>query len=656
MDLSRTQQYTDIIHDTISYSGLEGAVISTPIFNRLHHILQSSLVYLTYSSNKVKRFEHSVGTMYLSGEIFYNSIVNFPGSDAENQLINEAKKEIANWFNNIDIEKEKMVNNIILDAYDEKTILNAPVPNCSLYKRYFPKDMSDDSYFAYSVLFQATRLSGLLHDAGHLPYSHVFEYAAKLLYSMVKETEKKNTAQNSFLDIMYDYCEAKKELHEEIGLSLLKQIKLEISSELEENKTHENLFVMAVFYFTDKILRADPIENDLFSDIHKIISGTLDSDRLDYCSRDSLCSGISKYIFPYQRLFSTYRLMNGHMEYDIEPDGNFPERKRILFCPALKSITEIEELLDRRWKIFTQINYHHRVHKHEIIFSEILAHIGYKELKEMKDDIPDIKAGEPLPLNVWSIWALTKLLQKNKRSIDYLIIQLDDGWMDTLLKTIFFRTYEKKYRNKAEVGDKIIWNMFDELISTQKHYYSYFKRSVDFIPFDNKISDAWLTKNNDAISDDESNKLKHKIAINIKEQKDSNTALNFSLNYILSESDTNAVTFYQDVEKAVNAFLREDKALKIRHCLIRPCNFGLGYNLYTPIYLWKNETDIESFTKLSKKMEFLHRKKDLYLPFHLYYLPIGDDKEAIKNSLTILEDKIIEIIIEILSKQCENKK
>ena len=59
MDINRTQSLTDVIHDSIDYSGIEREILGTPIFNRLHRIMQSSLVFLTYPSDKVKRFEHS---------------------------------------------------------------------------------------------------------------------------------------------------------------------------------------------------------------------------------------------------------------------------------------------------------------------------------------------------------------------------------------------------------------------------------------------------------------------------------------------------------------------------------------------------------------------------------------------------------------------
>lgn len=647
MDFNRVQQYTDIIHENISYSGLEGAVMSTPIFNRLHHVLQSSLVYLTYSSNKVKRFEHSVGTMFLSGEMFYNSVLNSSSSSVEQQLLSEMKLEISKWYESIDVDKERMLDNVILDKYNAKTICElAPVPTCPLYEKYFPNHISKDMFFPYAVFFQSIRLAGLLHDVGHLPYSHVFEYAAKLLYSMIDEVKGKNTAQESFIKIMQPYCKGDNELHEELGISLLKQIKMEVFSYVDKI-SEENLFVIAVFYFTEQILRSSPVENNLFSDIHRIISSSLDADRLDYCTRDSFCSGLNKFIFPYKRLFSTYRIMNGNMPYDYTESATQSVRERVLFCPALKNISEIEELLERRWNIFTKINYHHRVHKHEIIFSEILAHLGFDELKNMDSDIPNISIGKPIPLKVWSIWAITKLLKENKRSIDYLIIQLDDSWMDTLLKNAFFEKYNKNYRNKSVVGSDEVWNMFDELISTQKHYYSYFKRSVDFISFDAKIRDAWLNQYKKSTGRKEINRIREKINTVLENQKNNKIPSKFSLSLIFSELNINEIAFYQEVEKEANQWLKENGDVGIKHCLIRPCKFSLGYNVKTPIYLWNTAKTTKSFTQVSQKVEYIQQQKDLYLPFHLYYLPCEDFSDY---NCKIFENIIIDIIVSLVNK------
>lgn len=59
----------DTVHNTILLSNYEKEVISTQLFNRLHNISQNSTAYLTFPSNRTKRFEHSLGTMKLCGDI-----------------------------------------------------------------------------------------------------------------------------------------------------------------------------------------------------------------------------------------------------------------------------------------------------------------------------------------------------------------------------------------------------------------------------------------------------------------------------------------------------------------------------------------------------------------------------------------------------------
>lgn len=60
----------DSVHGQIEVSAFERDIIYTMEFNRLHDIYQKSTLYLTFPTNRVKRFEHSIGTMKLSGELF----------------------------------------------------------------------------------------------------------------------------------------------------------------------------------------------------------------------------------------------------------------------------------------------------------------------------------------------------------------------------------------------------------------------------------------------------------------------------------------------------------------------------------------------------------------------------------------------------------
>ena len=42
---------------------------------------QSSTVYMTFPSNRTKRYEHSLGTMELAGQMFYSAVTNASTED-----------------------------------------------------------------------------------------------------------------------------------------------------------------------------------------------------------------------------------------------------------------------------------------------------------------------------------------------------------------------------------------------------------------------------------------------------------------------------------------------------------------------------------------------------------------------------------------------
>ena len=133
MDINRTQSLTDVIHDSIDYIGIEREILGTPIFNRLHRIMQSSLVFLTYPSDKVKRFEHSVGVMHLAGELFFSSVCN-ANPEVLSALLDEIKSKIKKWRNECASDHlSLLVPRQSFSKYDESKILTLPFPNNSLY-------------------------------------------------------------------------------------------------------------------------------------------------------------------------------------------------------------------------------------------------------------------------------------------------------------------------------------------------------------------------------------------------------------------------------------------------------------------------------------------------------------------------------------------
>src|SRR5690606_27404036 len=96
----KIQQISDSIHGSIQISEIEKQIISTQVFNRLHHVLQNSTAYLTFPSNTTSRFAHSIGTMHLGGEIFKYGITNATNENTEEffEMIKEYLEEIISKY------------------------------------------------------------------------------------------------------------------------------------------------------------------------------------------------------------------------------------------------------------------------------------------------------------------------------------------------------------------------------------------------------------------------------------------------------------------------------------------------------------------------------------------------------------------------------
>lgn len=623
--MSKSRTMSDIIHGTIEYSGIEGEIISTPIFNRLQRISQSSLAFLTFPSNKVKRFEHSVGTMHLSGEIFYNSICNSK-EDVANNFFELVISEIKKWRKTTkQVELPRELKNVKI----ETILQESPYPKCPFYHSYFPANVDSKYAFPYFVAFEAIRIAGLLHDVGHLPYSHILENALKDLYVHAESNSKiKPEIKEEFLEIMTPFVKGNDAIHEEFGKLLVNSIKQCVLANLSHEQESDNsyFFLVLVFDFAQKILCSKFTDNTIYADMHLIISGVVDSDRLDYCSRDYYCAALDKSIFDYKRFFQQYTLISKKIGED--------EYTHFFFAPSAKNLLLIEELLRKRYRIYSDINYHHRVHKHEIILEKVICDLGLLELEDMEEinSLTNI-----LPLEVSSIWKLVKELRNDTTWLEYQLIQMDDSWLDTLLKHKFFDIYDETYYSVKQHGTKIQWNQFDELISTRKHYFSLIKRASDFQVLDENFYKCFVSCGweNTAIKEKISAYKDVKYGDFVRQNK--SLFFNYCIKHITKELaiEEKKNLYYQSVENLFN----ENLPNKILNCIIRSSRFSCGLNtIKSPVFL-VGDGEVEREIRL----EQLSFQRDSFLieealtpPFHFYYLP-GYDESGVPYEVDINE-------------------
>ncbi len=129
----------DEIHGDISFDSLLRQVIDHRYFQRLRYIKQLGLAEYVFPCATHTRFQHSLGASFLAGQYFETMVKAWLSSTFEF----EGKVEDTQLFP----AKTKKVMQLVSDSAESK-----------------------------QFWWHTVSLAGLLHDVGHGPWSHTFEY------------------------------------------------------------------------------------------------------------------------------------------------------------------------------------------------------------------------------------------------------------------------------------------------------------------------------------------------------------------------------------------------------------------------------------------------------------------------------------------------
>ncbi len=452
-------QIADAVHGSIQVSILEKRIISTQVFNRLHNIMQNSTAYLTYPSNETKRFEHSLGSLCLVGKMFYHSIVNSDPSSRQ-EFMKQITAEIDNIANAENFRRRVRIS--VGNAQSMENFDRRP-PGEPLYMANIPGVIEPSETYNFILVWQAIRCAALLHDVGHPPFSHVTESALNDLLSEIERIpdNERNGRQKSFVETLAAYVIEDGQLHEEMGLRMADRL-LESLCRLNASDTMK-YFTILVHELTICILKES---SELFQDLHYLVSGALDCDRLDYVVRDLKNSGFGNSQIEYDRLLHSMRLVH---------DG-----QRFRWCPDVRALSTVEDFFHKRWSLYKYMIYHHRVIKTDFLLQQAVLSLGRDYLSENLED--DKNAQYVLPMNISGLW---KALPESLSDESYFdaLIQWDDAWLLSVLRKEFFGRYREEEDNPVKY-------QLEELLSNRKYYSSLIKRADDFTAIDASIAQS----------------------------------------------------------------------------------------------------------------------------------------------------------------------
>lgn len=288
----------DPVHEYISIYRDELPLLDSASIQRLRNVRQNGMAYFTYPALAVSRFEHSLGTMHLAGQMLSSALSKSDSSVVEEFLSFCADQ--CGWSKQEDV-KEKLT--------------------------------------------KVVRAAGLLHDLGHLPFSHTLE---EVIHNCAD-----NILPKELMGRWKDYASTTQgSFHEFLTVFLIESDR-QISQALGEDRD-----------IVSQILQASPYDKSVFTTLHELISFDIDADRGDYLIRDGKSSGAE---FGY---YDVSRLVEGMRVVKPLGVGSFVIR------PSIQALSAVESLIIERYKSYRWLYHHHRV----IVTNRILEEIVWRLL------------------------------------------------------------------------------------------------------------------------------------------------------------------------------------------------------------------------------------------------------------------------------------
>lgn len=245
------------------------------------------------------------------------------------------------------------------------------------WEDYFKALKTETGIRSKKDFVRLARLYALLHDIGHFPLSHLFEHGLE------------SWTRPNYLKAIEEWTGFKgfKKLHEAFGALLTEKIIKDVR--IPKNIGESLLRLMGGKTF----LPIDPL-----CIVKSVVDSDIDADRIDFVQRDGLAAG-GEY---------------GHYDVRRLCDSVFIEQDESgwLIVYSEKALTSMEALLLDRYKVYTWINFHHRVVVMRMMVSFLIMNaIEHKAITKEHFNPENVK-GFSLKDDIW-LWNTLRNIEPN---------------------------------------------------------------------------------------------------------------------------------------------------------------------------------------------------------------------------------------------------
>lgn len=437
----------DPIHGNISVTKLERKIIESTLFNRLNYITQLSTVFFVHPSANHVRSSHSIGVMYLSSKYFTNAINN-SSEDVQNKFLVEYHSVIQDILksNKKCTKADRHSDTEIRCTYSNRLTEELRNFNFNIFKT------TNEDTESFYILLQAVRIAALLHDVGHLPFSHLAETSLDSVYNLIKDKGAKTQTEDEFCSLYDSHVAENDPLHEILGEKIIALIFEEIFDTQDLDDDYIQYVELIQTIVNNIIVNYYDTENNIdFKILHNVIAGMIDVDRLDYVTRDISSLGAKITSYDLEKI-----LLNTVL---VEKDKSFFIGLRVCI------VEEVEHFLESRFHLYNSFLFSASAVKKYQILNQVLIRSCVRYLQDENNVDDKTSFLYELPLNISGLWCPLKIIDgvlENYYDATDLLFQYDESWLLYILKMEYFKLEREFYKSK---------NNFIDKPRTRKHFY-----------------------------------------------------------------------------------------------------------------------------------------------------------------------------------------